>query len=278
MERQFAPDLTGSVSYTHRTIRGLEFGTGVGMTRDSYSYFGNAAGTVVAADGFAATFDEPYYGQIDCPPPCAGVLVQNRPDYEQSYDGVDVEIVKTLSHGWMARAAFGYQDWRQRVGPGAIVNPNDDGSNTNGPVVDARWQFNLSGMVELPLGISASANLFGRQGYPIGDYVHVVPGDPYSTEPDILISSLNADRTPPVYQLDLQVSKVFRIGSAVSVIPQLACFNVLDSHTVLAMDGRVGDYRRFPDSGPQFVGNEDFHEVYEPMSGRVLRGGVRIEF
>src|SRR6185369_11103149 len=91
VERQFAPDLTGSLSYTHREIRGLQFGTGVGVTRDSYAYFGNAAGTVVGADGFAASFDEPYYGQIDCPPPCSGFSLRNRPDYEQSYDGVDVQ-------------------------------------------------------------------------------------------------------------------------------------------------------------------------------------------
>jgi len=277
VERQFAPDLTGSLSYTHRTIQGLEFWTDVGVNRDSYRYVGNAAGTVVGADGFAASFDEPYYGQIDCPP-CAGLLVQNRPDYEQSYDGVDVQILKAWSHGWMARAAFGYQDWRQRVGSGSIVNPNDVGSNSTGALFDARWQFNLSGMVELPLGISASANLFGREGYPVGDFVHVFPLDGHNRELDILIPSLNSDRTPPVYQLDLQLSTVFRIGSAVSVIPQLSCFNVLDSHTVLARDGQVGVYYPASDSAPQFVGNDDFHFAYERMSKRVLRGGVRIEF
>jgi len=133
-------------------------------------------------------------------------------------------------------------------------------------------------MVELPLGISASANLFGREGYPVGDYVHVVARDPLGNEPDILIPSLNSDRAPPVYQLDLQLSMVFRIGSAVSVIPQLACFNVLDSHTALGIDGQVGDYYRLPADGPQFVPNPNFHAASERMSHRVLRGGVRIEF
>ena len=143
-------------------------------------------------------------------------------DYGQSYDGVDVEIVKTLSHAWIKRAAFGYQDWRQRVGPGAIVNPNDDGSNTNGPSCSRmRNGSSTSAAWSSSLGISASANFFGRQGYPVGDYVRVVPPTPITRS---WASSSNCSDTPtdsnsPVYQLDLQVSTVFRIGSAVSVFP-----------------------------------------------------------
>jgi len=51
------------------------------------------------------------------------------------------------------------------------------GSNANGPVVDgginATWQFNVSGAVQLPLGIRAGLNLFGRQGFPVPYWIKV---------------------------------------------------------------------------------------------------------
>ena len=67
--------------------------------------------------------------------------------------------MKAFSHGWMARVSFGYNDWQQHIGPAGIINPNNEvpGTVASGPVVvgtiNATWQFNVSGMVELPLGI-----------------------------------------------------------------------------------------------------------------------------
>ena len=171
VERQISSDVSGSLAYTYRVVRNLEFFPLVGTTRASYQYLGNASGTV--SDGsFALSFDEPYYGLANCPAPCAGTELRNRPDATQTYSGVELQLIKSFSHGWMARVSFGYNDWRQQIGPGAIVDPNNvvPGTNANGPLVDgtvnATWQFNLSGMVQLPLGIAAGMNLFGRQGFP----------------------------------------------------------------------------------------------------------------
>ena len=47
VERQIAPDLSGSLAYTYRIIRNLEFAPLIGTTRASYQYFGNATGTAV---------------------------------------------------------------------------------------------------------------------------------------------------------------------------------------------------------------------------------------
>ena len=68
----------------------------------------------------------------------------------------------------------------------------------------------------------------------------------------------------------------FRIGSVLTVTPQFACFNLLDSHTVLSRDGAVGFYA--VEGSPAFTPNEDFNAVFETLSPRVFRGGVRIEF
>ncbi len=70
IERQIAPELSGSLAYTYRTIHNLAFSPLIGTTRESYQYFGNATGTVTADPSFGGItlgFDVPYYGLIDVP-------------------------------------------------------------------------------------------------------------------------------------------------------------------------------------------------------------------
>ena len=256
----------------------------VGTTRESYQYSGSVTGTATATPedgGFVLNFSEPYYGLTTCPAPCSGTMLENGPDATETYRGVELQLLKSLSHGWMARVSFAYNDWQQQIGPGAIVNPNNEipGTNATGAVVEsginASWQFNVSGMVELPFGIAAGLNLFGRQGFPILYAVAVINDPPYYRSPSLQIGPATRYRTPNVYVLDLQLSKVFRIGPAVTVIPEFDCFNVLDSHTVLHRDGYVGFY----DAETKALDyNGGFNAVFGPLSGRTFRGGVRLSF
>ncbi len=286
VERQFAPDLSASLAYTYRTIRNLAFDPLIGTTRESYRYFGNATGTVTgelpSSDGFTLDFDEPYYGLIACPDPCVGRELQNRPDANETYSGVEIQLIKAFSHGWMARVSFAYNDWQQHIGPGAIVNPNNEtpGVNTSGPavagVINATWQFNVSGSVQLPLGVAAGLNFFGRQGFPILYSVGVQTNDEWFNYDFLQVGKVGDYRNPNVYQLDLQLSRAFQLGSRVTVIPQFACFNLLDSRTVLEREGIVGFYNAA--FTPNFDPNEDFNVVYEQIRPRVYRGGVRLTF
>jgi len=282
MERQIAPGFSGSLAYTYRVFRNLEFAPLIGTTRADYQYLGNVTGPAEAADGFVLDFSEPSYGLAECPDPCVGVLLQNRPDAQRTYSGVELQLMKSYSHGWMARVSFAYNDWQQRIGPGAIVDPNNEppGTNASGPVVDGRinatWQFNVSGMVELPFGIAAAVNLFGRQGFPILYEVLVITPGTSFRDPTLLIGPATRYRNPNVYQLDLQLMKAFPIGSTIMVIPQVTCLNVLDSHTVLSREGFVGTYTTETQSLE--VNTALFNVVSERLSPRVFRGGVRVTF
>ncbi|MEO8430279.1 MAG: TonB-dependent receptor [Acidobacteriota bacterium] len=279
VERQIASDLSGSVSYTYRKSRNPLFFDLIGTSADSYRYLGNATGTFTDGAGFVVNFSEPYYGLTDPPP--VGTELRNRPDANETYEGVELQLLKSFSHGWMARLSASFNDWRQHVGPRAIFNPNNEtpGTNANGPtgegVINSKWQFNVSGMVALPLGIEAGLNLFGRQGFSIPYWVEVVTGDSNFNRPGIQIGQATRYRAPDLYDLDLQIAKVFRIGS-LTVTPQIACFNLLDSRTVLQRDGFVGTYD--PQETPDFRKNESFNAPIEALSKRVFRGGVRIEF
>ncbi len=125
IERQISPGFTGSLAYTHRTRRPPHLHPIVGTTLESWQYFGNATGTA-SDEGFMISFDVPYFGLMDCPDPCAGTVLENRPDASETYDGVELQLIRAFSDGWMVRVGFAYNDARQQIGPGAIINPNND--------------------------------------------------------------------------------------------------------------------------------------------------------
>jgi hypothetical protein len=282
VERQIASDLSGSLAYTYRTIHDLAFAPLIGTTRESYQYFGNATGTVTGTDpssgGVTLNFDVPYYGLVACADPCAGTELQNRPDAHETYSGIEVQVIKAYSHGWMARASFAYNDWQQHIGAGAIVNPNNEtpGVNSSGPITVANWQFNVSGSVDLPLGIAAGVNFFGRQGLPIPYQVGVQTNDSRFNFYNLQVGKLDDHRLSNVYQLDLQIARAFQFGASLTVIPQFACFNLLDSHTVLDRNGFMGVYNA--QLTPVFEPEQYFNGVFEEMHPRVYRGGVRVTF
>ena len=130
--------------------------------------------------------------------------------------------------------------------------------------------------MELPFGIAASANLFGRQGFPILYEVEVITPESVFYNFNLLIGPATRYRTPNVYQLDLQLLRAFVIGSAVTVIPQVACLNVLGSDTVLSRDGLVGTY--VTEEQTFDVNTDRFNVVGERLSPRAFRGGVRVTF
>jgi hypothetical protein len=297
VERQIFSDLSASIAYTHRTARNPEFPRYpraarpiVGVARSDYEYAGNATGTATS-DGFTLAFSEPYYALMTCPDPCAGTVIENRPDYSMIYDGIELQVVKNLSSGWSLRVGFAYNDWTQSVGPGAIVNPNNfrSGTNASGAVVEfisdddagsfinSKWQFNVSGTYELPFQITAAANFFGRQGFPTVYFLRAFTQDALGLDRiPLQIGEVDAYRNPDVYQLDLRVERPFRIGSRVTITPSLDCFNVANNQTVLQRIGFVGSYDATRET--PFIQAGNFNEPAEVLSDRTFRLGVRIAF
>ena len=303
-ERQIFSDLSASIAYTHRSARNLEFpwypfpphgGQPIpGVTRSDYEYAGNATGAATDANGFTVSFDEPYYALTNCPAPCDGIVIANRPDYSMLFDGVELQVIKRLSHGWSLRAGFSYNDWRQSVGAGGIIDPNNlrGGTNASGGVVEpagrlagdsgsfinSKWQFNVSGTVVLPLEVIAAANFFGRQGFPTLYFVRTFTRDAFGRDPIRLqIGDVDAYRNTDVYELDLHLERAFHIGPRFTITPAVDCFNVVNSHTILQRAGAVGDYD-VTTGTPVFEQNPTFNDPAERLSDRTFRLGARISF
>jgi len=227
----------------------------------------------------------------------SGKLYQNNDNYHQTYNGVELTLNKRLSNKWSARANFTYTDWKQtndglagcmdassgtaadpnnqrsNGGTGAaygascpgtdIVAPRSTGSGNKGNVfINSKWQFNVSGLYQLPLGFNIAGNFFGRQGYPYVQWVQVNPGDGGGSRL-ILDGKLDRLRNENVYDLDLRLDKNIHVNP-LDIVVSLEVFNVTNQDTVLQRNGREN--------------TATFNQIIEQQAPRVLRLGARISF
>ena len=248
--------------------------------------------TATLPNGQSATFQ--YYALKDgIAPPVYNVII-NRPDYNQTYKGLELTAVKRMSNRWMLRGNFTLQDWTQHVGPGAISDPTllrdpgsssrpgsglsacpncdggqviyrSTGSGSKGNVyINSKWAYSLTGVYQVPvIETSIGFNLNGRQGYPLPYvYAQKVPGEGTKY---LLATDVDAFRGPNVTELDLRIAKDFRL-SKVGLTLSIDGFNMLNSNTILQRDvTQINDY-----------GASD--HVAEVLSPRVFRVGARLTF
>jgi hypothetical protein len=291
-DHQLFSDFAVSATYTYRHVRDLQTREPLGSNASTWALRTNGTGTAVGANGFTLPFNVPFYYLTLTTPP-TGDIFENRPAATQNYHGVELSFVKRLSNKWMLRASGGWNDWTQNIPPDAIIDPNNDwgrgGQNTNGGAVvgysgkttvwiNARWQFNVTGLYQLPLGINLGANFFGREGYPQSYYLRAcarctdIDGSRYRN----LIGNIDSFRLDNVYELDLRLEKTFNLGPvALSATAEL--FNVTNNNTVLERVSRVGEFDTRAGRNT-FTQNSAFNTILETQSPRILRLGGRISF
>jgi hypothetical protein len=296
LDHQIFEDFAVSGTFTYRHTKNLQDTIPIGSSRATYELLGNATGSVTAANGFTLSFSEPYYGST-LPEAPTGSLFYNRQGVTQRFYGADFSAVKRLSHNWLLRATFGWQNFTQHVPPEGITDPNNlwdlGGQNTDGGIatgysskgdrstssvfINATWQFNITGLYQFPWGISLGANFFGRQGYPNPYNVRASTHDALGSRPRLLIGELDTYRLDNLYQLDLRLEKAFKIGP-VALIGSAELFNVANSNTVLQRYQRVGTFDANRDPGEEFRPDPLFNTIQETQSPRILRLGIRLSF
>ncbi|MEO8191519.1 MAG: TonB-dependent receptor [Acidobacteriota bacterium] len=290
MDHELFPGFAVSAAYTYRYITNLERSPYLGASASDYIFGAQITGTATAANGSVLNFSEPYYklalGHVP-----TGNLYANQPDAFQRYHGVEVQVVKRLSDRWMVRGTFGYNDWRQYLSQQSIFNPNNllGGTNDNGglavpsdssnPFYDAKWQFNVSGLYQLPFGVNLGANYFGRQGYSNAYYFRVrtrVGSNDFTpaTRFNVQIGQVGDVRLDNVYQLDLRLEKVVTIGPA-NITVSLACYNTLNGNAITSRENRVGDV---DERTNRFVQYSLFNTPLAVQSPRIFQIGGRLSF
>lgn len=216
-------------------------------------------------------------------------VIQNRPDYHQTYKSVDLFATKRLSNRWMFRGNVTLQDWKQFVGAGGIVNPshlrdafgcsncnNSDvvigagsGSGSKGGVyINSKWSYNIAGTYQIPvIETNFGVNLSGRQGYVIPYVLRANGNSGTDTGSHLFIlaeNDISQHRLPNPIELDMRLAKDFHFGPA-GLTLSVDGFNMLDRRTILQRD--VSRLNR-----------SSSNRITELQSPRIFRVGARVNF
>jgi len=219
------------------------------------------------------------------PAPVFGVLT-NRPDYSQTYNGLELTANKRLSNNWMMRGSFSYNDWKQKTGPNGFQDPtprianatNGCAGNCDGQVfqrsagsgafgnvfIASKWNYNITGLYQFPWQISLGASLNGREGYPAIYYVQQGVGAEGAKQ--VILGDVGDYHFDNVTNLDLRIAKEFRFFNRAGVTLSADLFNALNDRTVLQRTLRTGPARATS------------NRITELQSPRVWRFGAKISF
>ena len=312
VDYELLPEFVVGADYTYRKYKNPIFTHRNGLSASDFVLCttalrarcpanGTISGTTAAGTSFTVPVYtlNPAFGSLP-----ASVLTTNRADFNTTYNGFELTMQKRLSNHWMVRGNFGYQNWKQSGGTGTCVNldpsnllsgtfgagcpgsdimvgPSGTGSGATGNIfVNSKWNFNVAGLYQLPLGFNVGANFFGRQGYPYVQWVRINTGDGFGTK-SIVVPPLDQERNPNIYDLDIRLEKVIELRP-LSVALSIDVFNVANSATVLQRQGRIGDCRAVAcaptATAPNITPNASYHLITDFQSPRVVRAGARISF
>lgn len=170
-------------------------------------------------------------------------LFFNSPDSDTNYHGGDLTLNKRMSNRWsmMAGASWGQVTQRTRSGLRSdphIVNHFDNETLAG---ADRPWSYRLSGVYELPHGVSASGTWQYQAGAP--DETTVLVTNQTLALPQgnttLRVREFGDARLPTVAGLDLSFRKTFRVGTR-TFAPRLDIFNATNESTVLSRIIQLG--------------------------------------
>jgi hypothetical protein len=283
-DRELMTDFVVGVNFSHRKY-GDFITTRFEKTQGKGDFFSPADYALVPGTNYydlKPTSDFPTYG-----------VITNRPDYSQTFNGLELLATKRLSNRWMLRGNVSWNDWTEDCGDqsfyagnpsparfgfgilncvGGQVAERSGGSGNKGNVyINSKWTFNLTGLYQLPWDFSLGASLTGRQGYPFPaqDLASNLNAEANNGHEQIFDAFIIADpigetRMPNVYELDLRAAKDFRFMNRVGLTLTADLFNAPNKRAILQ---RQTDFS----SG---TGNH----IVEMQSPRVWRLGARLNF
>ena len=298
-EREVMTDFSVGVTGTYRKLHDLlelapekTQGAGDFYTQADYEL----VRTVDGAVGWGGPdFTVDVYDLKDGIAPPTYFVVRNRPDYGQTYKGLELTATKRMSNRWMLRGSFTWQDWTQDVGEDSFANPtrirNSNGNCSNcdgdqvvqgsgsgsgakgGIFINSKWAYNVTGAYQIPvIETSLGFNLTGRQGYPI-PYIYRA-GTSEGRQPVLINEDIDAHRLPNVQVLDLRLAKDIRMGP-VGLTVSADVFNVFNRNTVLQRNVASTSATNYNPGSPT---STQQNRITELISPRVIRLGARLTF
>jgi hypothetical protein len=230
------------------------------------------------------------------------VMLTNIPDFNRSYNGIELTGRKRLSNRWMMNTSFAYnatsvnygsfQGSQPSIAAATITEDPSNremrngyeydyltaGSGIGNTYVNSKWLFKVSGLYELPLQINVSAFYNARQGYPQEISVQTPACSATVTtgcrgngsgQIDILLNPVGETRLPNFQNLDFHVERPISFGGR-RIVPSLDVFNVTNGNTIQAIRSRQNTAN--PSTG--VPGNAN--QIQAILAPRVIRFGVKV--
>ena len=199
----------------------------------------------------------------------AETVLRNSQGANRRYHGLELVARKRFSNRWLMNGSFVWQSTARHYEGGPDVDfqdPTNVAQQDGYPAgtLNARWTFKLSGMAQLPWGMSASAFVNVRDGVPFNRTV----ATPASRTgglgvTDVFVRGFGDERYEMFRQLDVRLDKTIRAGRT-RVILGVDAFNMLNEALVLSrvasQDGRTAN------------------QIRTILAPRVIRVGARLTF
>jgi hypothetical protein len=234
LEHQLPGAVAVSVGYYHREIRREIGSRNMAVPMESYI----PIQVVERSSGQPVTVfnqDPTLRGRFD-------TLWDNYPEMDSDYNGIEVTVRKRLSNRWMVMGGGSYgKNTGDIYGASADLN-NPNFTFRRGVLgQDVPLMLKLSGLYELPYGISVSGSAQHFSGFPETDTVSVGRDTVTLTQvtQSLTVAPSGTHRLPSVKMVDLSVRKTFRRGRT-SIEPVIDLFNIGNTGTVTRRTSQLG--------------------------------------
>lgn len=258
VEREVARDMRVAAMYYHRTNRDQIGTRNIAAPPSAYTPVtitvpNGPGGTVASPAPTTATL-------YNLKPAFLGLqnnIVNNDPYLDTDYNGVDVSFTKRLSHRW--QMAAGVTAGRNK---GGVVNNTsasngqsatldlNDPNNTlfsKGVVgLDSKYGFRLLGSYLAPADILIAGSFTSNGGTAyqstytatraaVASVVALTRGSQ-----NVFLSARGDERLPAVNEVDLRISRPFKLGATRRIIPQVDLYNIGNAAPAVTITSAVG--------------------------------------
>ncbi len=301
VDHQILPEFVAGMTYTYRKRTDLTWTPFMGVAGSDFAQVNPGIPAYDWQGNFLGNAG-PLYGLTNPVGAVPGRVEANRPDYYTRYDGLELQLTKRLTNRWMAHGSFTWTNWKEHVNSGGCQDPTNQvasigpscgdgqimwfgGAANSGAFanvyINSKWNFNVSGLYQLPANFNVSGNIYGRQGYPIPYFVRENPGDGLGAR-NVIVGNPDDNRNSDLYELDMRLEKVVPLFQKADLTFSLDVFNVLNSNTSLQKRNRACDGTAGPCSALGQVGaataTAQANQITETQAPRVLRFGARLSF
>jgi hypothetical protein len=256
IQRQLPGNLVLSGGYTRREKRSQLGQRNMAVPTSSYQRL-----TVVERNsGQTVTVynqDPALRGRLD-------TVWDNEDEMDSTYNGGDITLNKRLNNGWMLTGGVSMGRNLGYVGSADLNNPNSKEFSRGIEGNSVPLSFSLSGLYELPYGISLSGSYQYQTGFPelttvsVGNNtVALVQGTQ-----SVTVAPRGDVRYPSLNQLDLSLRKAIRFGNKIFQ-PRLDIYNVTNNSTIRTWTTQLGP---------------TYHRPSAIQRGTLIKAGMHVDF